>query len=444
MSSDGESSLRSASERLYAQARTVMPGGCSRATIYFPPHPLYARSAFGSYVRDVDGVDRIDFVNNMSSLIHGHNHPTVNAAVKDQLDRLTAAAMPTEQEILLAAELCKRVPSADRVIFTNSGTEAVMMAIRAARAYTGRSAVAKAEGAYHGAFDAVEVSVAPAEDAWGEPHAPNAVPDTDGIPRYVQDDVVVFPFNDTEATERLIERNKDRLACVLIDPVVTRAGLIRGRPEYLRRVREMTAAYGIVLIFDEVLSFRLGYNGAQGQSGVVPDLTSLGKIIGGGFPVGAVAGAAEFMSVFDVSTERVKIHHGGTYNANPISMTAGLTTLQMLREPDFERLAQLGHRAKKLLTDALREEGVDGFVRSDGSLLSLFFDGQDSDLYRELPRSQQQAAMRRFVHRQLLDEGVICTPFAAFILSTAMSEREIDALGAASGRVFRKLKSAFP
>lgn len=442
--SDGQSPPPSASERLFRRAREVMPGGCSRATIYFPPFPIYAKSAFGCYVRDVDGVDRIDFVNNMSSLIHGHNHPVVNAAVKEQLDRLTAAAMPTEQEVLLAAELCNRVPSAERVIFTNSGTEAVMMAIRAARAYTGRTAIAKAEGAYHGAYDAVEVSVAPDEGAWGEPSAPAALADTDGIPRYVQDDVVVFPFNDIEATERLIVRNKDRLACVLIDPVVTRAGLIRGRSNYLSRVRELTAAYGIVLIFDEVLSFRLGYHGAQGQSGVTPDLSALGKIIGGGFPVGAVAGAVDIMSVFDVSAERVKIHHGGTYNANPISMAAGLATLQMLAPPDFDRLGYLGLRANKVLSDAVEEEGIDGFVRSDGSLLSLFFGGQDSDRFRDLPRSERQTAMRRFVHRQLLDEGVVCTPFAAFILSTAMSEHEIDALGQAAARVFRKLKRVFP
>lgn len=428
---------------MYREAIDVMPGGSSRATIFYAPYPLYAASAKGCRVTDVDGVERVDFVNNMSSLIHGHNHPAVNAAVKAQLDRLTAVSMPTESEIALARELCHRLASVDRVVFTNSGTEAVMMAIRAARAFTGRSAIAKAEGAYHGAYDFAEVSVNSTPDTWGNAAAPSAVSATEGIPGYVNEDVIVIPYNDLDATEALIEASRDRLACIVIDPVVSRAGLIRGRPEYLARLRALCDAYGIVLIFDEVLSFRLGYNGAQGQSGIRPDLTALGKIIGGGFPVGAVAGSAEVMSVFDVRMPHVKIHHGGTYNANPITMTAGLKTLELLPPPAYARLDALGARAKAVLTAGLAEEKLNGFVRADGSLLSVFFGGRDSDRFRDLPRSDRQTAMQRYLHSALLDEGIISTPFSAFILSTAMTEAEIDALGEAAARCFAALKRQF-
>jgi len=431
------------SEQLYREAIEVMPGGCSRATIFFAPYPIYARSAQGCRVTDVDGVERIDFVNNMSSLIHGHNHPAVNEAVKQQIDRLTAVAMPTESEIALARELCRRLPSVDQVIFTNSGTEAVMMAIRAARAYTGRTTIAKAEGAYHGAYDFVDVSVSASPGAWGSPQAPNPVSGTEGIPAYARDDVIVLPYNDVDATEKLVEANRDHLACIVIDPVVSRAGLIRGRPEYLMRLREMCDAYGIVLIFDEVLSFRLGYNGAQGQCGIRPDLTALGKIIGGGFPVGAVGGSREVMSVFDVTSANVKIHHGGTYNANPITMTAGLKTLELLPPEEYARLEAMGRRAESALTAALAEARLDGFIRVDGSLFSIFFGGTDADRFRDLPRSERQTAMQADLHRELLQHGIIATPFSAFILSTAMTEREIDILGDAATRCFERLKRTF-
>ena len=265
----------SLSAQLFERGRKVMPGGNSRVGVMMEPYPIYAVSGRGCRVTDVEGNERIDYINNWSSLIHGHSNPEVLAAIADQSQRLLAVGQPTLVEIELAELLTERVPGIDMIRFSNSGSEGVLMGLRAAKAFTGRPKVAKVEGAYHGNADPIEVSVAPSPKDWGEASAPATVAATQGITDGVLQDTVVLPFNDVAASRAIIEANRHDLAVVVVDPVVSRMGFVQATREYLEMLREVTEQHGILLIFDEVFSFRLGYHGAQGEVGVIPDITSL-------------------------------------------------------------------------------------------------------------------------------------------------------------------------
>ncbi|MBI4540964.1 MAG: aminotransferase class III-fold pyridoxal phosphate-dependent enzyme, partial [Gemmatimonadetes bacterium] len=278
----------SASARLFERACKVLPGGNTRTTVFLSPYPLYAVRGHGCQIIDAEGIERIDFLNNYTSLVHGHAHPAIVAAVREQLELGTCFPLPTESEILLAELLCDRVPSVERVRFTNSGSEAVMMAIKAARAFSGRPRIAKCEGAYHGSYDFVEVSLDASPEDWGEADHPRAVRYSKGTPDAVLSAVTVIPFNHVSAAERILSEHADTLAAVIVDPMPNRVGLIPATREFLSMLRRFTSEHGILLIFDEVITFRLGYEGAQQEFGVIPDMTTMGKIIGGGFPVGAV------------------------------------------------------------------------------------------------------------------------------------------------------------
>src|SRR2546421_2356720 len=286
----------SKSAALFARAQGVLPGGNSRTTVYMAPYPPYAASGESCWVTDVEDDRRLDCLNNYTALIHGDAHPAIVAAATRRLAQGAPFPMPTPEEIDLAALLCERLPSAGRVRFTNSGSEAVMIALKGARAFTNRPKIAKFEGAYHGSYDYAEVSLASAPDNWGSLAAPASTAYSRGTPPAVLEDVVVLPFNYTEHTLARIEREAKHLAAVLVDPMPNRVGLVPARVDFLRALREVTRKHGIVLIFDEVISFRVGYHGAQGLFGVTPDMTTLGKIIGGGFPVGGVAGSAAGMA----------------------------------------------------------------------------------------------------------------------------------------------------
>jgi glutamate-1-semialdehyde 2,1-aminomutase len=418
---------QSASARLHERARKVMPGGNSRTTVFTAPHPLYAKSGHGCRLTDVDGAERIDFIGNYTALIHGHLHPAVMAAVQEQLALGTCFANPTESEIALAEELCARVPSFEQVRFANSGTEAVMTAVKAARAYTGRPKIAKCEGLYHGSYDPVETSLDSTPDNWGGA-APAATAYSRGTPAGVLADVVVLPFNDVEGARRLIEANAKELAAVLVDPMPNRSGLIPATPEYLQMLREVTRRHGIVLIFDEVISFRVGYEGYQGEAGIAPDLTTLGKIIGGGFPVGAVAGKAEVMAVFDPTRGKPALPHGGTFNANPVTMVAGLAAMRLLTREAFERLEALGDRAREACRRAFRVAEMPGQVTGRGSLLMLHLTDKPLSGYRDAWRNPQEQARFGRLYQHLIDSRVIISSSGLVALSTPMGEAEVDQL----------------
>ncbi len=413
------------SAKLYQRARCVLPGGNSRHTVFHPPYPLYARRGEGCRVTDADGNERIDFANNYTTLIHGHRHPAIIAAVREQLDRITTVAMPTESEIELAETLCGRLSGVDQIRFANSGTEAVMAAIRGARAHTGRYKIAKVEGCYHGGYDFAEVSECPPAAAWGDSRKPDSVATCAATPQGVLDDVIVLPWNDADATRGLIRRNAADLAAVLIDPVPMRMGFCRGEDRYLREIRDLTAEWGIVLIFDEVLCFRLGYRGAQGYLDITPDMTVLGKLIGGGFPVGAVGGKRQFMSVFD-PTIGARAPHSGTFFANPVTMAAGKACMEMLTPDAYERIGALGERLTRGLHEALSITNVDGQVVGLESMRGLLLDSTPIHNYRDFAGLDGLLKKQFRLFMALIDRGVMPTMHGMFFISTAMDNTVID------------------
>ena len=305
------------SKELFERAQASLPGGVSRNTLLRDPHPIYVSHGSGCRVVDVDGVERLDFANNMASLVHGHAHPMIVEAVTEQLHKGTAFTLAAEAEIEYAEHLCSRAPSFDKVRFMNSGTEAVMAGLKAARAYTGRSKMAKVEGAYHGAYDYAEVSQAPGPETWGDKDSPNPVPLAVGTPQGVSNDVVILPFNDAAAAIKILDQQADEIAVVLIDPMPHRVGLVPASNEFVRAIYEWTRKNGALLMFDEVITFRSEFGGLQSRYGIEPDLTSMGKLVGGGFPVGVLAGKDDVMSVFVRGEKGLRLPHSGTFSANP-------------------------------------------------------------------------------------------------------------------------------
>lgn len=418
------------SAALNRRALEVMPGGNSRSTVFMHPHPPYARSGEGCRLLDVDGNEYLDFVNNYTSLIHGHAQPEVMEAVIDQLQRGSCFPLPTEAEIRLAELLCERVPGFDQVRFMNSGSEAVMTAIKAARALTDRPKIAKCEGSYHGSYDFAEVSLGSTPATWGNAD-PNSVPYTRGTPRSVLDEVVVIPFNKPDEAESILKKHAASLACVLVDPMPNRGGLIPATAEFLAMLRRFTEANGIVLIFDEVITFRLGYAGAQGRFGVTPDLTALGKIVGGGFPIGAVAGRADVMAVFDPRAEATPLPHSGTFNANPVSMAAGETTMRLMTQEVFDDLERLGERAREGITAAFAAAGVEGQVTGLGSLLRIHVTAAPLVDYRSAMMTAAQCARLAAIVAEICRGGVFVNDRGVAALSTPMGDAEVDRLIAA-------------
>ena len=413
------------STALFDRACHVMPGGNTRTSVWHSPHPPYAASGAGCRLTDVDGNVYLDFLNNYTSMIHGHANPVVAEAVRKQLEIGTCFAMPTESEIELAELLCGRAPGFEQIRFTNSGSEAVMMALKAARAHTGKPKIAKCEGAYHGSYDFAEVSLDSAPESWGNAD-PNSVAYSAGTPRSVLDEVIIIPFNRPEESEKILAAHADELACVLVDPMPNRAGLMPATTEYLQMLRRFTTANDMLLVFDEVISFRLGYGGAQGEFGVTPDLTSLAKIIGGGFPIGAVAGAAEVMKVFDPRQGKPLAPHGGTFNANPISMVAGKAAMELLTPEEFERINGLGARARDGVAKAFADAGVDGQVTGAGSLLRIHMTNVPLVDYRSARATAAQSAALASVVDYMHTNGVLLAETGLCAISTAMGEAEID------------------
>jgi glutamate-1-semialdehyde 2,1-aminomutase len=426
---------RSESRALFERARQVIPGGTSKANFHVRPHPFYLTEGRGCRVVDADGVERLDAVNNFTALIHGHAFPPLVEAVSRQLARGTAFAASTPEEVALAELLVERVPGLERVRFGNSGTEAVMMAIKAARAYTGRDRIAKFEGAYHGYYDDVQVSYSSRPDDWGPKDAPASTPSSGGVPKHRVLETLVLPWNDPDACERLITRHAAELAAVLVDPLSNRMGFIPPAEGFLAFLRQVTRQHGILLIFDEVISFRVGYHGAQGRYGGEPDLTAFGKIIGGGFPVGATGGRAEVMDVFDPGTCGPRIASGGTFSANPISMTGGLATMRAMTPAAFDRLEALGVRLRARLGDVFRAAGVPCQATGEGSLFRILFTDRPLRSYRDL--DQRAEARMEALFYQLLDAGVLLHTSGLGCLSTPMGDAEVEGLAAAVERALR-------
>ncbi len=434
-------SPQSRSAALLERAANVLPGGNSRSTVFFQPFPLFAASASGATITDADGVTRLDAINNYTALIHGHAHPAITEAVTRQLSAGTAFGLPTETEVEFAELLCSRVPSFDRIRFTNSGTEAVMVAIKLARAFTGRPAIAKAEGGSHGGYDYVDVSRAPQPANWGG-RIPNAVADAPGITAGVVNDVVVFPANNIALAEEILLAHKDRLAAVIFDPVLIDSGVVPLDPDFIAMLRNVTSRHGMLLILDEVVSFRCGPAGRQGDLGLLPDLTVLGKTIGGGLPIGAVAGHADIMAMFDQRRGKPRLKHGGSFNANPLTMAAGLAAMTLLDDAAYDRLNASGERLRSRLVQAFRENGCPGQVTGIGSLLQLHFQTGELRDYRSAFPGPEALQTTARLFRYLLDHGVFIAPFGLIALSTAMSDADIARLAETIGAGLRECAEA--
>lgn len=431
---------RSRSAELFARAAAVMPGANTRHMITFAPYIVYGDHGEGCRLTDVDGGVYIDWVNNFSTQIHGYGFPPILEAVEAQIRKMICSILPSEPEVELAELIAERIPGVEQVRFTNSGTEAIMVAIKGARGLTGRTKIAKAEGGYHGQYDLVEASFLPTPETWGPESRPAAPPFARGTPQSLLDQVVVYPFNDTERTLALLEEHASDLACVVIDPIPARLGFTPARTEYLSALRDFCTRNGVVLIFDEVFCNRASYHGAQGRVGVTPDMTVMGKIIGGGFPIGAVGGSRDAMAVFDNLSGPLRVSHSGTFTANPVSMVAGLAAMRHLTPEVFERLERQGDRLRSGL--AARMQGLGLEMRANGvaSMTSLQFFREPALNYREFHLKSGEGYLQRMqhLHRLMLQSGVLMATRGMMIGSTPMTDADIDETIERTGEALRR------
>ena len=424
--------LSPTSAALYDRALRLFPGGYTRDAIIRNPYPPFIERGEGSTLIDRDGRRLTDMWMNATSLPLGHADPRVVAAVKQQTDLGTAYFAPTERELELADLLVERLPSAQRIRFTNSGSEAVMIALRIARAHTGRDLVVKFEGSYHGTYDDVYWSVSPPADRFGPADAPIAVPDTAGVPDS-GDRVMVLPYNNPEILRRAVDAHRDRIAAIIVEPLANRIGLILPRADFLAAARECSDACGAILVFDEVIAFRLDFHGAQGALGVTPDLTTLGKIIGGGLPVGGIAGRADILAVTEPGRPD-RAAHAGTFNGNPVTMTAGRATLEALTPDTFETLNAAGARIRARLEEICADLPLR--ITGAGSLFKVNATSVEITDYRGTVTADRE--WERIVSLALLNEGFFLTENLQGCLSTATQEAQIEAFLSAFERLVRQ------
>src|SRR5215207_4133105 len=417
------SSPRSAA--LHEAARRVMPGGDTRTVAFHSPYPLVITEGQGCRIQDADGRTYIDLLNNYTSLIHGHAHPAIVAAVSERLPFGTAFPAPNEAQTQLAEIIVDRVASVDMIRFCNSGSEAVMNALRAARAFTGRDVVVKMEGGYHGTYDDVEVSVRPdpRNPAAGPDRAPTALLGTRGVPENTIDNVLVTPLNDIEALERLMRERGTDVAAVIVEPVMGSSGMLPADHAFLEALRVLTLEHDALLIFDEVMSFRLEPGGMQQHYRVRPDLTTFAKIIGGGFPVGGFGGRATVMEQFD-PLQPTPLWQSGTFNGNLITMVAGVAAMEAYTPPEVDRINALGERLRHGLRTALADVGVQAAVTGYGSFAGVHLGTTAVGTYRDAALADKGLA--RLLHLALLLEGIYVAPRLTMCTSTAMDDETID------------------
>jgi glutamate-1-semialdehyde 2,1-aminomutase len=395
------------SRELFERATGSLPGGSTRTTVYTAPYPPYIESGSGLWLRDVDGNRYRDFLCNYTSLILGHAHPAVVDAVEAQVRRGSAFAAPTETEVLLAEEIRARVPSVERLRFTSSGTEATMFAMRAARAFTGRPLIAKFERAYHGTHDAVMTG-------------------TPGVPTAMDQLVVELPWGDIDGIEAALWGREGDLAAIILEPVQGAGGVRAPEPGFLPFLRSLTERHGALLVFDEIISFRVGYGGAQGRFGVRPDLTTLGKIIGGGYPLAAFGGRADVMEIFDARRSGA-VSHGGTFNGSPVAAAAGLATLRALTPDVYPRLDALGERLRSAIAREIEGRGLDARVTAVGSLFQVFAGAG-------VTAFATGVAAGPTLFLGLLGEGFYMAPRGMGAVAAIATEADIDDLANAIGR----------
>lgn len=403
------------SEELFTDAKNYLPGGVDSPVRAFKPYPFFALRGEGSRIFDVDGNSYIDYCLAYGPLVLGHAYPTVVNTVKEQLFNGSAYGVPTENEIKLAKEVIKRIPCAEMVRFVNSGTEATMSAIRLARAVTGKKKIVKFEGAYHGAHDYVLVKSG--SGAIG-------LPDSPGVPEETTKNTILIPFNNEEAITDLFEREGENLAAIILEPVMGNVGCIPPKKGYLEFLRKITIENDVMLIFDEVITgFRISEGGAQEYFGVTPDLVTLGKILGGGFPMGALAGKKEFMERIAPSGD---VYQAGTFNGNPISIIAGLETLKNLDKKFYQDSETKGLKMRRGLQDILHDASLEYQVAGLSSMFQLYFTSNEVWDYAQAKTADTDKFARYF--HSLLSNNVFVMPsqFECCFISKVHSSDDIE------------------
>ncbi|MFQ5707972.1 MAG: glutamate-1-semialdehyde 2,1-aminomutase [bacterium] len=419
------------SEKLFEKAQKVLPGGVNSPVRAFKAvggTPLFIARAAGPYLFDVDGNRYVDYVGSWGPMILGHAPPRVTEAVQKAIENGTSYGAPTELEMELASMVVAAVPSIEMVRFVNSGTEATMSALRLARAYTKRDKIIKFEGCYHGHADMLLVQAGSGVTTLG-------LPDSPGVPRALVADTLVAQFNDLKSVERWYAGFPEEIAAVIVEPVAGNMGVVPPQPGFLQGLREMTRAHGSLLIFDEVITgFRVAYGGAQSLFDVLPDLTCLGKIIGGGFPVGAYGGSKEIMQLV---APIGPVYQAGTLSGNPVAMTAGLETLRILKtEGVYDRLDPLANELAAGIKEAARSAGVPVFQTRVGSMLGLFFTDEKVVDFRSAKTSDAEK-YGQFFHK-MLQRGFYFAPsqFEALFVSLGHSKEIIAGTVAAISEAF--------
>ncbi len=409
------------SEEIFAAAQKLMPGGVSSPVRAFKSvggQPIVFDRVLGAYIWDVDGNQYIDYVGSWGPAICGHTHPEVIAALHDALKKGTSFGAPCYLENVLAQMVIDAVPSIEMVRFVNSGTEACMAVLRLMRAFTGREKAIKFEGCYHGHADMFLVKA-------GSGIATLGLPDSPGVPKSVTSNTLTAPFNDLEAVKVLFEQNPDEIAGVILEPVVGNAGFIPPDAGFLEGLRKLTQEHGALLVFDEVMTgFRIAYGGAQKKFGVIPDLTTLGKVIGGGLPVGAYGGRQEIMSMVAPAGS---VYQAGTLSGNPLAMTAGIKTLELLQQPGtYEYLDRITKRLTEGMLEIAKETGHAACGGQISGMFGFFFNEGPVRNYEDAKKSDLSKFAR--FHRGMLEHGVYLAPsqFEAGFTSLAHTEADID------------------
>ncbi|MBN1382329.1 MAG: aspartate aminotransferase family protein [Deltaproteobacteria bacterium] len=387
---------------------------------------MFIEKAAGAYLHDIDGHQLVDFMNNFTSLIHGHAQPDVVLAVNEQMARGSAYAAPTDSQVLLAQLLRDHVPGIEQLRFCSSGSEATLMAIRCARAATRRQKIMKMEGGYHGSYEMAEVSLAPMAELAGDIASPTPVPIDDSFPSSVLADTIVCPYNEPDLARRLIAHHAHELAAVIVEPVLGSMGMVPATREFLATLREATESHDIPLIFDEVITLRLGDLGAQQLHGITPDLTAMGKIIGGGLPIGAIGGKRELMRRFHPDQPR-PVMHASTFSGNPISMAAGLAAMQRFDQQKRTTIDGLGERLRNGFNKAFQDTGIRGQAIGMGSLCNIHLtDEYISNARVSLAASRRAGRALRCIHLGMLMRGVVSAARLMYCVSTVMTAADID------------------
>lgn len=409
------------SQELFARAQALMPGGVNspvRACRNVHSDPLFIASARGSRLTTADGETLIDFVGSWGPMILGHAHPEVTRAVQRAAERGSSYGAPCEDEVRLAEEVCAALPSVDMVRMVNSGTEATMSALRLARAVTGRDMLIKFIGGYHGHGDAFLASA-------GSGVATFSIPGTPGVPASTVRDTLLAPYNDLAAVRALFEAHPGEIAALFVEPVAGNMGLMLPEPGFLQGLRDLCTAHGTLLVFDEVITgFRLSYAGAQGRFGISPDLTTFGKIIGGGLPVGAYGGKAAFM---ERVAPRGDVYQAGTLSGNPLAMAAGLATLNILKSADYDALERRVDAFVRELESILRGKGVPVQIPHIASMFTVYFTDRPLRGFADV----QSADLTLFesFYKQMRDQGIFLAPsaFEASMVSFAHEDADFEA-----------------